>query len=290
MNTDRLLTRREMLRLSAGTLLSLGLWPGALRAENAAPGGTFSFVVVNDVHFMTDRCGAWLDRVIGKIKAGPQPELCLLVGDQSDHGRARELEPVKEAFARLGAPCCPVIGNHDYLSQTDRADYEKVFPERLNYRLEHQGWIFVGLDSTEGVKYAKTRIQDATLRWLDDHLPKLDKKAPLALFTHFPLGERLASRPLNAEALLDRFREHNLRAVFNGHYHAFTERRSGDLTLVTNRCCSISVANHDSSKEKGYFLCHAKDGQVTREFVEVDTAGLGGGAAPGKAARPGAQP
>ena len=26
------------------------------------------------------------------------------------------------------------------------------------------------------------------LRWLDDHLPKLDKKSPLVLFTHFPLG------------------------------------------------------------------------------------------------------
>jgi hypothetical protein len=279
MRTNRSLTRREMLTLSAGTLLSLGLWPGALRAQDAGGAGSFCFVVVNDIHCMTDRCSQWLERVIGRIKAGPKPEMCLLVGDQSDHGKLEEFSPVKESFARLGAPHYPVIGNHDYLKQTDRTDYEKAFPDRLNYHVEHQGWLFVGLDSTEGLKASKTRIHDDTLRWLDDHLPRLDKKAPLVLFTHFPLGEKVMNRPLNADAVLERFREHNLRAVFNGHYHAFTERRSGEFTLVTNRCCSISRSNHDQSKEKGYFLCQAKDGQIRRDFVEVDTAGLAEAAA-----------
>lgn len=276
MHTNHRYSRRDMLRLSAGALLSLGLWPGALRAEGTGPSGKFRFVVINDLHNMTeDRCPKWLERVVEKIKAGPKPELCLLAGDETDHGTMDEFTPVKEAFARLGVPVCPVIGNHDYIKQTDRSDYEKAFPDRLNYRFEHQGWLFVGLDTTDGLKASRTNIQPATLQWIDDNLPKLDKKAPLVIFTHFPLGEKVTNRPLNADAVLERFKDHNLQFVFSGHFHSSTERRAGDITLVTNRCCSVTRGNHDKSKEKGFFLCEAKDGKVSKEFVEMDTTGMG---------------
>ena len=39
--------------------------------------------------------------------------------------------------------------------------------------------------------------------------------------------------------------------------------------LTTNQCCALKRTNHDKSPEKGYFLCHAKDGDISREFVEV---------------------
>ena len=60
----------------------------------------------------------------------------------------------------------------------------------------------------------------------------------------------------------------NLAAAFNGHYHAFTEKKIGESIVTTNRCCSFQRANHDNTKEKGYFLCTAKDGKITRTFVE----------------------
>lgn len=286
MNGTHSLTRRDMLKLSAGTLLTLGLWPGALRAEGTGNAGNFRFVVVNDIHNMTeDRCGPWLERVLDKIKAGPKPELCLLAGDQSDHGKEAEFKAVSEAFARLGVPNYTVIGNHDYLKQTDRADYEKCCPNRLNYHLEHQGWLFVGLDTTDGLKASKTNIQPAALQWLDDNVSKLDKKSPLVIFTHFPLGDKVTNRPLNADAVLERFREHNLQFVFSGHFHSSTERHAGDITLVTNKCCSITRGNHDKTKEKGFFLCEAKDGKVTRQFIEVDTSGLEAPTNPDKPAK-----
>lgn len=287
MKASHRFTRREMLKLSTGTLLTLGLWPGALRGEGGGNAGSFRFIVVNDIHQMTeDRCTTWLERVVTRIQSGPKPELCLLAGDLTDHGTTAEFVPVKEAFARLDAPTFAVIGNHDYLKATDRSDYERVFPDRVNYHFEHRGWLIVGLDTTEGLKGSKTNVPAATLQWLDDLLPKLDKKSPLIAFTHFPLGENVTNRPLNADAVLDRFREHNLRAVFSGHFHGFTERRSGEAVLTTNRCCSITRPNHDKTKEKGFFLCEAKDGTVRREFVEVDTAGLGEPLTSGKPAKP----
>ena len=72
--------------------------------------------------------------------------------------------------------------------------------------------------------------------------------------------------------MLARFKEYNLRAVFNGHFHGFTARWFGRATVTTNRCCAISRENHDGTKEKGYFVCEAKDGNVIRTFVEVPMA------------------
>src|SRR5205085_1647055 len=40
-------TRREWLRLSAGALLSLGVWPGRLRGADAPAHDDFTFIAVN---------------------------------------------------------------------------------------------------------------------------------------------------------------------------------------------------------------------------------------------------
>ena len=266
------ISRREMLRLSAGHLLALGLWPGALRAEGRAASGEFSFIVVNDLHYQSEQCGPWFGRVVRQMKATePKPALCLILGDYSEHGTAAEIGAAKDAFAGLGMPTFGVVGNHDHTTGDDRSAYEKLFPKTLNYAREQNGWQFVGLDTTQGRQASGTKINADTLAWVDESLPKLDRTKPLVIFTHFPLGLFTPGRPKNADELLIRFKNHNLQAVFNGHYHGFTERQLGRVTLTTNRCCAISRENHDGTKEKGYFLCTAKDGKVARTFVEVPT-------------------
>jgi 3',5'-cyclic AMP phosphodiesterase CpdA len=263
-------TRRQLLHWSAGNLLAAGLWPGVLAAGDPKESSPFHFLVVNDTHYIDAGCGKWLARVVEQMKKHPEkPEFCLLVGDLSDHGRPRELTAMRDIIQTLGVPTYVVIGNHDYLAQNDRKTYEDLFPGRLNYRFDHRGWQFVALDTTEGQRAMGTKIDATTFRWLDDHLPKLDKKRPTVLFTHFPLGLLVPGRPKNAETLLARFKEYNLQAVFNGHFHAFTERKVNGTAITTNRCCSLRKVNHDNSKEKGYFLCAARAGKIERRFVEV---------------------
>jgi hypothetical protein len=74
---------------------------------------------------------------------------------------------------------------------------------------------------------------------------------------------------MNAEDILKRLTDHNLRAVFNGHFHGTTEREFRGAAVTTNRCCALKRSNHDKTPEKGFLLCHAKEGKITREFVEV---------------------
>jgi hypothetical protein len=271
--SDCRLNRREWIRLGAGAMLALGCWPGCARWANNGRGGAFSFVAVNDAHFFSPRCPAWFERVSASIRSqNPRPELCLMVGDLAEHGTQTELGPMRDVLRSLDMEFHAVIGNHDSISDTDRSAWDQIFPRSLNYHFEHRGWRFIGLDSSEGTKWQNTRIQPGTMNWAGDQLPKLDPAAPTVLFTHFPLGASVSMRPLNADDLLARFAEFNLVAVFDGHFHGFTERKSGRTTLTTNRCCSISRDNHDGTREKGYFLCTAKDGQVQRHFVEVKPA------------------
>ena len=267
---DRPITRRAALEtLGAGALLSLGLWPGVLRAAGATPPAVpFTFVVVNDTHYLSPECGVWLEHVVKLMKA-EAPEFCLHVGDLVDQGRRDHLATVRDCFAGLGVPVHVQIGNHDYLTQKDRSPYESVFPDRLNYTFTHREWQFVGLDSTDGLRADGTSIGDATLHWVDENLPRLDRTKPLVLFTHFPLGDGVKHRPVNADALLDRFREYNLQAVFNGHFHGYTEHTFAHATVTTNRCCALKRNNHDGTKAKGFFVCTASDGRITRRFVEV---------------------
>ena len=272
MNSSRAkIPRREALeKVGAGTLLALGLWPGALRAGNEALPGSFRFLVINDTHCMSPECSKYLSEVVRQMK-GANARFCLHAGDLTDKAEQEYFTAVKEIFAGLAVPLYPVIGNHDHhahIAYTERNAYTQTFPQRINYHFHHAGWQFVGLDTTQGTTSNGTRIQPETLRWLDDNLPELNRTSPTVIFTHFPLGAGVPLRPMNADDLLDRFRDFNLRAVFSGHYHRFTERTAGKVVLTTNCCCSHKSSNRGGGPEKGYFVCTAQNGLILRDFVE----------------------
>lgn len=265
----RQLSRREMLRLGAGTLLSLGLWPGRLGAsESGSFGQDFTFIAVNDLHYYEDACRPWFENVVRQMRASaPDAELCLLGGDLSDDGTTEQLIAVRETFSKLAIPVYSVIGNHDCLTDSDRTAYERLYPGRLNYWFEHRGWQIVGLDSTQGRRATEVPIQPATFKWLNGNLAKLQPSRPTILLTHFPLGQGMPARSVNADELLGHFLDFNLRAVFCGHYHGFSETRFHSASITTDRCCSRVRKNHDLSPQKGWFVCRTVRGEVERRFV-----------------------
>jgi 3',5'-cyclic AMP phosphodiesterase CpdA len=263
------LTRREWFRLSAGALLSLGVWPGRLCGEDAPATHDFTFIAVNDLHALQEACRPWFDEVVCQMKASaPTAEFCLLGGDLAENGMPAQLTLIKDSFSALGIPCHAVVGNHDYQSAIDRSGYEQIFPEQINYFFTHRGWQVIGLDSSQGTRARETRISANTLAWLDQNLSKLDLRRPTILFTHFPLGDWVWARPLNADDLLERCYRLNLQAVFCGHFHGFTERKFGHSTITTDKCCSRVRPNHDGTPEKGWFVCQAVNGEIKRRFVE----------------------
>jgi predicted MPP superfamily phosphohydrolase len=265
------ISRRKALKyLSAGSLLGLGLWPGC--AHKPKESGSFRFLAINDMHYLSAACGDYLSGVVKQMKSHEGVEFCLLVGDSTDAGKREDFGVVRDIFKGLGKPIYTQIGNHDYISQTNRSGYEEIFGKEINYFFKANGWQFLGLDSTDGLRFENTKVPSSTLSWVRDTLPKLDKQAPLVIFTHFPMGTGVKYRPANAEEFLNLFLDYDLKAVLSGHFHGFTEKQIGHTTLTTNRCCSLKRNNHDNTKEKGYFLCSASPAGLTRTFVEYKPA------------------
>lgn len=264
------ITRRTALaKLSAGLLLADGMWPGALRAADFRPDGKFRFIAVNDLHYITPECGNFLAGAINQMRKEARVDFVLVNGDLTEHGELKHLQAVKELLRGLDMPAYVQIGNHDYSKDSKNQNYTKVFPRRLTYWFSHEGWQFVSIDTTEGLKYEKTKIQADTFNWVRANLGNWNKTKPLVICTHFPLGAGVRYRPENADALLDLFREHNLVAVYSGHFHSLTHKTSSSANLWTNRCCALKRNNHDGTKQKGYLLCEAAEGKITTSFQEV---------------------
>jgi 3',5'-cyclic AMP phosphodiesterase CpdA len=268
---SHLATRREFLRT-----VPLLAAAAAIAAENPTPTPPPTFIAINDLHYLADDCGRWFRAVVEQMKtAAPGAAFCLLCGDLVDRGDRPSLTAVKEIFSSLGIPLHPVPGNHDYTPAGSRDDYDAVFPRKLNYRFTHGGWQFVGLDTTQGTAYDKTSIHDTTLAWLDAE--PFDRELPTVVFTHFPLGEGMTYRPLNAAAVVERLIKLNLVAVLSGHWHGASERRlpraagaaGQESLLTTSRCCARVRNNADKSPLKGWWLCQAQpDGTLARKFIE----------------------
>jgi 3',5'-cyclic AMP phosphodiesterase CpdA len=262
------LTRRAFLGALPPGIAALSM--AATQAGRAEEPEGFTFFQINDLHYVDDDCGRWFRAVVDQMKASAaEAQLCLLCGDLADKGGEPALAAVKEIFGGLGVPLLPTPGNHDFTPEESRAGYDAVFPATLNHHRMHKGWQFLGLDSTMGTNYDKTEIAGGTLAWLDAELSKLDVSAPTVVFTHFPLGENVTYRPVNAAALIERLLKLNLVAVFSGHWHGASERAIDKATLTTSRCCARVRNNADQSPLKGWFVCqtHA-DGSLTRRFVQ----------------------
>ncbi len=271
-NPYHALSRRDFLRSGAGAWIAAGLWPGALAAQaaerSAASPNEIFFVVMNDTHFLDERCAPFFEAAVSQIgKSVEKLDFCLIAGDLATDGKESELKPLKEILYTLPCPVYTVPGNHDFNGESCKA-YETLFPQSRNFIREENGWTLIGLDTCDGPRWKEITIPGATFEWMRKELPQLDKANPTIVFTHFPLAEGVQMRPKNAAQVLELLWDHNLKAIFCGHFHGYTLKERNGVPLTTNRCLSRSRGNHDGTKEKGYFLCQSQDGRIERKFVE----------------------
>lgn len=271
MNTNS--SRRDFLRRSAGAAVATALWPGRLFAEEAAgENGAFEFIAFNDVHFTDEKlCPPWFEKAFAAMReSAPNAEFAILSGDLTTDCKAKEFGGMKDLLPLLKIPVHMTMGNHDVtMIGGDHALYDELFPGKRNYAVEHRGWQLFSLTSAQVRAAENTTIPADTIAWLEDNLKKFDPRKPTIVSTHYPLGRGMIRRPKNADDLLRRFGKFNLQAVFNGHWHGYSEMAYHDALITTDRCCSRYRDNHDGSPLKGWFVCQAKEGRISRRFVCV---------------------
>lgn len=263
------LSRRQALRcLSVGGWLATGFLPLAARAREMEPPASIRFAVLNDLHYLSPECGRFLRGVLEQVRAHA-PEFCLVLGDLTEKGRREDLAAVRQLWDQSRLKYYPVIGNHDYTAAGSPRYYQYFFPRRLNYVFSHKGWQFIGLDTSEGLKYENTHISEETLAWVARQAARLSPTAPTIVFTHFPLGPGVRYRPLNAEALLEKLARLDMRGIFCGHFHGFTRTAVLQTFAFTSPCCALKRHNHDGSREKGFLIVEARPAEMQVKFVQV---------------------
>jgi hypothetical protein len=257
-------SRREALRLTSAALF-LAPWTAA------ADETSFEFIAINDTHYIDGECRPFQANVVRQMRTdAPKAAFACHAGDISDRGTADALGTMRDLYGEEGLPVHPVPGNHDFITNADRTGYDEAFPGKLNYAFVHAGWQFIALDTTQGTDFADTKISADTLAWLDEHTSKLDLKLPTFAFTHFPLGEGVEMRPLNAAAVIDRLLKFNLKWVHSGHWHGESQNPAGPASLTTSRCCARLRTNRDGSPLKGWHVYRASAvGALSRRFVSL---------------------
>ena len=235
--------RRDFLSLSAvgaGAVLASAL-PGCASMAAGSAGGTndFYFVQLSDTHWGyrgpdNPESATTLRKAVATVNALPkQPDFIMFTGDLTHTTddpveRRRRLTEFKQIVSDLKVKTVRFMpGEHD--ASLDRgAAYREFFGEP-NYSFDHRGIHFVVVDN---VSDPGAKIGDEQLAWLSADLAKLDKIAPLVVFTHRPLFDLApkwdwATRDgAKAIELLMPFKN---ATVFYGHIHQEHHQMTGHI-------------------------------------------------------------
>ncbi|MDQ3940258.1 MAG: metallophosphoesterase, partial [Actinomycetota bacterium] len=120
-----------------------------------APGEVrFRFGILADLHFGSARGEAMARAAIDDLNRSGA-ELCIQLGDVTDHGNRSEFELAIKVLAELDMPLTTMLGNHDVFSiEEERLSGRELYPEAFGREpdgvlLEHEGIRFAVLDSAE---------------------------------------------------------------------------------------------------------------------------------------------
>lgn len=244
----------------------------ALPAEASWPVGDgsrspFRVAFFTDVHARTEWGTPLAMAQAARAINAQRPDLVIAGGDLITDGfqsRAEEVEPRWSAYLEMhraiNAPVEPVIGNHDLVaaapddgsppSADPRARFRRAFGLDRTFRaVRAGGCLFLMLDSiavTGGEDPYVGRIDQPQLEWIESELAVTAARTPIVLVTHLPLmtGFYQATRGATASApasrvvengleVLERFDNHNLLLVLQGHLHVDEMIRWRNTTFIT---------------------------------------------------------
>ncbi|HCA47490.1 MAG TPA: hypothetical protein DEP45_09100 [Armatimonadetes bacterium] len=246
-------------RVVASLLLPILLL--ALIATTQAPAEDFWFAAISDTHMRDEVACEIVGEAVASMNADPRIALSLWLGDITDRSTEPEFILSKQVLTGLQRPWHPVRGNHDLKDGL----FEQYFGPQ-NRRVEHEGWVFLLID-TNGPK--ETLISPGTMAWLRAQVATIAPDTPVVLAAHHPLLLGGLIPLAGAPEILALFDGHNLKAVLAGHLHANMEHVRQNTLFTVNACCATTRANIDHDSRRGYRLFHCRDGALTTEFVTV---------------------
>ncbi len=262
----------------------------------------FSFAFLTDIHVQLEKNAAeGFKKAIDRVNS-IQPDFVIMGGDMimdALNQRESRVDSLYSLYDSLSAliqvPVYHTIGNHEIFgyhpaSGIDPAHplygkkmYEKRIGKRF-YAFDHKGWRFYILDSIEkdedGVYIGK--VDTVQLEWLTRDLGGVNRSTPIAVILHIPLitvqtqlldgstapnGESLVV--VNSKEVLERFSNHNVKLVLQGHLHFLEEISAMGIRFITGGAVSASWWNGPRlGMEEGFVMVHVKGNEFNWEYID----------------------
>jgi Icc protein len=213
---------------------------------------SFSVAFLTDIHIEYGRDAiAGFEKVLDTVNS-LKPDFILTGGDLimdalgQPYSRADSLYNLyQEEIRKAEEPVYNTMGNHEIYgiyrrsgADPDNPEYgEKMFEKRIGpsyYSFMHKGWKFMILNSIEDTKKNSYvgLIDSVQVEWIKEELKNTPSEAPIVISTHIPFISVMTQRysgstvandssliVYNSKAVLDLFRDHNLKLVLQGHLH-----------------------------------------------------------------------
>lgn len=270
---------------------------GSTAASPPAPQNQnqFSFAVVGDSKvFSAGNPNGNLEKAVKSIKS-QNPNLVFAMGDlisSCDGGSKCEgkYNDWKSVMDGLLSKTYEVVGNHDRTGGGGAdAVWQKEFSlptngpdgySELAYSLDYGNSHFVVLNSEKPKEHIVNDVQRA---WLEKDL-EANKKENVFVFWHEPAYQAsqnakdgLDADPGERDALWNLLKKYNVKYVFNGHAHLFSEKKIGNIYQIvegdtdsTDDDFPLAGFADYAYKGKAYSLVQVDGTKVTLNLYSVD--------------------
>ncbi len=206
------------------------------------------------------------------------PDFVIITGDFVHNQHS--LEQMQE-FMRITAKINPEIpvyytpGNHDIGLNPDKESLRK-YTHRFGkdrFAFKYKGSLFIGFN-TGIIKSNMAKKDQRQYRWIKSKLKKGRKADHIILFCHYPFfnnvfdeDEKYSNLSLESrQKYLPMFNDHNVRAIFSGHYHNNALATYGNIQLVTTSAVGKPLGEAPS----GMRVVKIYKDRVEHEFFGLD--------------------
>lgn len=263
--------------------------------ETASAPNAFSFAVIGDTKvFSANNPNGNLEKAVKSIEK-QNPNFAFIMGDivsSCDGGSKCEgkYNDWKSVMGSLLSKTYEVVGNHDRTGGSGAdAVWQKEFNlptngpagfSELTYSFDYGNSHFVVLNSEKPKEHIVNDVQRA---WLERDLAANKKENTFVFFHEFAYQVSQNSKDgLDAEtgerdALWNILKKHNVKYVFNGHAHLFSEKKIGNIYQIvegdtdsTDDDFPLAGFADYAYKGKAFSVVQVDGGKVNLKLYSVD--------------------
>ncbi len=216
------------------------------------------FAWLTDIHIGYDSADVDLEQIVKQINSFDDISFVLASGDITEKGRNSEFESAKEILDKLKKPLLIIPGNHDTKwSNSGGSKFIEIWDDD-KFIYKKDSTVYIGINSAIPLRGGGGHFRPEDISWLSDELSRIDSSKEIVFVSHHPLEDDID----NWFKVSNLLRNHNIKAVLNGHNHR-TEKN------IYNGIPAMMARSTLSQKRESYGFVIVENQKEKLNFYEV---------------------